>query len=443
MKTNSLFSSLTAALVVAFAASAAQAAEPYREVLRYAFDQPRDATMAIEAQIRAASPRRLRKIEERLLATLRSSQATTDCKNWVCRQLRFAGSERSVPALEPLLADPKLAAVARLALQGIPGPKADAALRRMLGKTQGLLQAGIIQTIGARASDPSAVPLLVPLAQSRDATVVEEALHALGRLGGAEALEALRRARVPARLEPRRQHALLLCAERLAADGKRAQAAAVYGEIWRQARAEALRIGALRGLLACDLKAGLDAAEAALTGSDRALAQGAAQAVCESANPIAAQALLELWDRLAPETKIAALERFSDPGAIQTVVNATQSPNEAVRVAALRAVARLGGVVDAPMLLQIAVARTGETQKATRKRIGTALSAPRIRKARIASACTPGGPFSASAERTEFTSSPRRRASAHRAAFCVSPVRATAICKSIGASTTPPNRATA
>jgi len=127
-----------------------------------------------------------------------------------------------------------------------------------------------------------------------------------------------------------------------------------------------LRIGALRGLLACDLKAGLDAAEAALTGSDRALAQGAAQAVCESANPIAAQALLELWDRLAPETKIAALERFSDPGAIQTVVNATQSPNEAVRVAALRAVARLGGVVDAPMLLQIAVARTGETQKAAR-----------------------------------------------------------------------------
>ncbi len=138
----------------------AAAADPFAAVLQYTFDQPRTAVMAIEAKIRQAKPAELRQIEERLLAILRSPQATSDAKAWACRQLRQAGSERSAEALAGLLADPKLATYARLALQSIPGGKVDAVLRDAVGRLEGEQKVGVILTLGARADQRAALPCL-------------------------------------------------------------------------------------------------------------------------------------------------------------------------------------------------------------------------------------------------------------------------------------------
>ena len=145
---------------------------PYSEVLTYEFSGPRTATIAIEAEIRAATPEELRAIETKLLTILASPDATTACKDWVCRQLRQAGSERSVPALVPLVADKDLATVARWALQSIPSLKVDEALRDAVCQVQGDLLVGVVCTIGARR-DSRAVPLLAPLASDKDPAVAE------------------------------------------------------------------------------------------------------------------------------------------------------------------------------------------------------------------------------------------------------------------------------
>ncbi len=89
-----------------------------------------------------------------------------------------------------MLADPQLASWARIALEAIPGPAADAALRRALGKLQGNLLVGVINSIGVRR-DPKAVSGLVKKLKDADPDVASAAAVALGRIGGTKAAKAL------------------------------------------------------------------------------------------------------------------------------------------------------------------------------------------------------------------------------------------------------------
>ncbi len=84
------------------------------------------------------------------MAVLQSPQATSDAKAWICRQLRWAGSDKCIAAVAPLLADKDIATAARMTLQSIP--KADAVLRDAIGKLQGELRAGVIQSLGRGAT---------------------------------------------------------------------------------------------------------------------------------------------------------------------------------------------------------------------------------------------------------------------------------------------------
>ncbi|MHC4206877.1 MAG: hypothetical protein ACYSTT_19650, partial [Planctomycetota bacterium] len=100
-----------------------------------------------------------------------------------CKLLAIYGTEQSVPTLAPLLADKELASWARIALEAIPGPAADAALRDALGKLQGRLLVGVINSIGVRR-DARAVDTLVLKLDDSDAGVASAAALALGYIGG-------------------------------------------------------------------------------------------------------------------------------------------------------------------------------------------------------------------------------------------------------------------
>ena len=67
-----------------------------------------------------------------------------------CKRLAIYGTQEAVPALAPLLANEELASWARIALEAIPGPAADGALRDAMGKVQGRLLVGVINSIGYR-----------------------------------------------------------------------------------------------------------------------------------------------------------------------------------------------------------------------------------------------------------------------------------------------------
>ena len=352
-------------LTVVSSAFAQQSSGPYTEVLEYEFNHPRTAIMAVEAEIRAASPDRLRAIEARLLKTLQSPKATTACKDWVCRQLRQTGSERSVAALAPLLADKDLATVARLALQSIPSNKVDAALRDAIGKVQGELKAGVIHTVGARR-DPESVALLAPLAGDKDPVVAEAVLFALGQIGSADALRTLQAATVLDDLKHYRSHAILLCAEQMESDGKPADAAVVYHDLFQHSDDATIKTASLRGILATDKAKAATAVASALKADCPKLRLAAAQAVCERGGADILGRVLADLANLPLDVQVSILRLVQDKTASAAVVAAAQSDNEEVRLAALDALSRVGDSSSVASLLDTAAASQGQQQATAR-----------------------------------------------------------------------------
>jgi HEAT repeat protein len=349
-----------AVLAVVTEAFGQQPADPYKEALHYKFDRPRTAVMVIEAQIGTAKPEQLRTIEGKLIQILQSPEATADAKAWVCRQLRQAGSDRSVAAVAPLLADKELATVARLALQSIPGQKVDDALRAAIGKLQGDLLAGVLQTIGVRG-DRQAVTLLAPLANDKDPAVAEAALFALGHIGGADVLRALKEARVPRGLQRALGHAILLCAERMAADGQKAEAAAACQAVYLYSDTKdiVIRTAALRAVALHDEPAGRQLLASAMKSDQRRLRSAAAKILCESCGKDTLTSVLAELPTLPTDAQTMILGTVADKAALPAVLKATKSEDRAIREAALGALARVGDASCVPLLLDFAASGQG------------------------------------------------------------------------------------
>ena len=127
-------------------------------------------------------PKKRDAVEQRIIRTL-GAATTVDGKSFLCRQLRTIGTARSVPVLEPMLLDAKMTHMARGTLGHIEDPAAGAALHRALGKTQGMIKAGIIKTLASRRYT-KALPDLVKLIASNDTAVASAAVDALGWIGG-------------------------------------------------------------------------------------------------------------------------------------------------------------------------------------------------------------------------------------------------------------------
>jgi len=339
---------------------------PYSDVLTYEFSGPRTATVAIEAEIRAATPEELRAIETKLLTILASPDATTASKDWICRQLRQAGSERSVLALVPLVADKDLATVARWALQSIPSPKVDEALRDAVCQVKGDLLVGVVCTIGARR-DCQAVPLLAPLAGDKEPAVAEAALYALGQIGNKDALAAIQAASAPEGLKRYRFHAMLLCAERMAAEGQSADAPAAYRDLYEQSGDVVIQIGALRGILTKDPNEAPPLVAAALKAEKPKLRLSAAKLACELGGVEILNPVLSTLPTFPKDVQTAILGMVNEKATLPAVLAAADSGEEDIRVAALGAIGRLGDESVVPLLLPIATAGGGSEQATARK----------------------------------------------------------------------------
>ena len=186
-------------------------------------------------------------LEAQLLAVLRSN-APRDARDYVCRQLRTIGTEKSVPALEALLADTDMSHMARYALERIPAPQAGHALERQIRKLNGELKIGVISSLGTRAEG---VHLLRPLLQASDESVARAAATALGRIGSVEANKALGSAKPPPALAAAFADASLSCAEKLLSSGHVKEAKATYERLLKTNPSGLIRLAAERGLKAC------------------------------------------------------------------------------------------------------------------------------------------------------------------------------------------------
>jgi HEAT repeat protein len=195
-------------------------------------------------------PAARQELESRLVAVLKSG-VSRDAKDFVCRKLMVVGTASSVPALTELLAEKEHSHMARYALERIPAPEAAQALRDALAKLSGELKIGVIGSLGARG-DVASVPSLVALLGDADAQVARSAALALGMTRKPEAANALRESKVSnGETQVAVIDACLACAEGLLAEGRKAEAMAMYKSLTGDEQPKHIRLAATRGMLAC------------------------------------------------------------------------------------------------------------------------------------------------------------------------------------------------
>jgi HEAT repeat protein len=189
-------------------------------------------------------------LESRLLAVLKSD-ASRSAKDYVCRALKTIGTAESVPALAALLPNQDLSHMARYALERIPATEAAGAIRDAMSNLSGPLKVGMIGSLGARR-DAASAAALAGLLGDADPAVACAAAVALGRIGSPEAGKALadRAKGSPDTVKPPVADACFACAEHLLADGKKAEATALYQALSGEKQPKHVRLAATRGLLA-------------------------------------------------------------------------------------------------------------------------------------------------------------------------------------------------
>ena len=189
-------------------------------------------------------------LETRLTAMLKSD-APQAAKDFACRQLSLVGSADCTAALAGLLTDKKLSHMARYALERIGSAEAVTVMRDALPKVSGRLKVGVINSLGVRR-DAKSTGALVALLSGADNEVASAAAAALGLIANAEAAKALGdfQAKAPKELRLAAADAYLTCAERLLAEGKKAEATTIYKALNSPKQPKHVRLAAMRGLLA-------------------------------------------------------------------------------------------------------------------------------------------------------------------------------------------------
>ena len=203
-----------------------------------------------DAVIAAHDDAAVRKDLETKLAAVLKTDASRTAKDYVCRKLMVVGTAESVPALAALLADKDNSHMARYALERIPASEAAKALQDALPKVSGVLKVGVIGSLGARR-DAASVPALAALLNDEDKAIACAAACALGDIGNAEAAKVLVESakKSPEGVKQAVADGSLACAERLLADGKKAEAMQVYKAFTGENQPKHVRLAATRGLL--------------------------------------------------------------------------------------------------------------------------------------------------------------------------------------------------
>lgn len=307
--------------------------------------------------------------EAQAIKALQSSAIPAE-KEAACRQLKRIGTAKAVPALVSLLSDDLLAQWALDVLVTMPCPEAGEALRAALRTTVRKPRVGVVHALGERR-DRQALPELIRLMSDADVLLASSAATAVSKIGGADAIDALKKAKAAAAAPVRAAiaDALLACAKGLLAGGDATAALALYREVYGSKEAERFRVAAYRGIVLSSGDRAVSLVVGALRGGDRAAKLASIQLVPELAGENATAAFAGLLAGAAPKIQVALLDALSlrgDPAAAAAVRAAVRSPDRLVRIAALKALMELGDASHVPLLAECAVSGTDAERAAAR-----------------------------------------------------------------------------
>jgi len=295
--------------------------------------------------------------QAKLIDVLKSDAPSAD-KAIACKHLAICGNQEAVPALAALLPDRELSSWARIALEAIPGEAADAALREALGKVQGRLLVGVINSLGVRR-DGKAVEALVARLKDADAQVASVSAVALGHIGGETAAEALEAslATAPEGVRSAVAEGCILCAERAATAGKTADAVRIYSAVAKAAVPAQRVLEATRGLILVQGPAGVPLLREQLQSTDKGRLALGLRVARELPGSEVTEALIVELGKAPPSRQallILALADRGDKAALPAVMQVAKAGAEGARGVALRALRRLGDAACVPVLLEAA-----------------------------------------------------------------------------------------
>ncbi|MBW8039808.1 MAG: HEAT repeat domain-containing protein [Planctomycetes bacterium] len=305
--------------------------------------------------------------ESDLISVLQSDAAKGD-KAITCKRLAIYGTEKSVPALAPLLSDKELASWARIALEAIPGTSADTALRNALGNLQGRLLVGVINSIAVRR-DVGAVDTLLQKLDDVNASVASAAAVALGHIGGEKAAKALTKslANAPVGVRSAVAEGCILCAERFLAHNRTAEAVKLYDTVRKADVPDQRHLEAIRGAILARQSAGLLLLIEQLRSEDKKRLGIGLRTARELPGRNVTEALAVELNRLNPDRRsllLLALADRSDSAVLPIVQKTAQSGPKELRITAINILIRLGDVSCVPVLLEAATEDDAELKQA-------------------------------------------------------------------------------
>jgi len=332
-------------------------------VAKWNFDQNRDDLLAVSTAVAKAhgSVAQTRDIEKRFIAFLKSD-ASIAGKGFVCRELSLMGSEASVPVLSGMLAQPKTADIARFALERMPGPGVNQALRAALAKSTDKTRIGIINTLGWRR-DAGSVAALRPLAMGADQPTASAALFALAAIADPRAVQALADAqgKVVEALRTTASEAYLKAADQLTAPA----ALPIYKKLYAASEPPMVRVGALTGIARSGGAQSVPVLMEALRGNDGRLQAVAVRALA----PGSSKQLLAEMPKLSDAAQVRILGVLAERGdvsALPAFTAALQGTNKRVRMAAIEEAWHVGNASTVPVLASIAAGGDAAEQTAAR-----------------------------------------------------------------------------
>ena len=303
---------------------------------------------------------------DELNATVQSEDATLHEKAVACKRLAAIGNEASIEAVTPLLYDETLSHYARFTLEPMPYEAAGAALREALGKLEGDLRVGMINSLGIRR-DTESIEALATLMQGDDAKTSGAAAAALGRIGNAETAALLEEALGAALAAPADEvaDAALVGAEMLLAEGHGSESVALFDAVREADLPQRHLLAATRGAILARGEEGVDLLAEQLGAEDFAYFALALRAARELDADGVAEVLVETLDAASPARQallvVALADRGDEAGREPVASLAAEGPAE-VRLAAIRALGRLGDASTLDVL--VAAAAEGEHTEA-------------------------------------------------------------------------------
>jgi len=307
---------------------------------------------------RAADTGDKAKRESELIKTLQGDGTRAE-KDLACRELQVIGTEACIDALAGMLTDAKLSHMARYALEPMPYPKAAKAMRDALGNTSGPTKVGLLTSLGFRR-DAASTAAITALLGDKDNDVAAAAAGALGRIGTVEAAKALSNFRPKAgkALLVAVAEASLAAAEQLTKNGKQAEAAAICKDLQNDRWPSHVRLGAFVGMLGSGGEAAVDQAVAAIAGKDPSMRAAAISNAGKLKGKDVGKRLAAGLDKLPADHQsllIDALGDLGDAAVLPSITKASASNDAGVRLAAIRAIGKLGDAGSAKLLCDIAV----------------------------------------------------------------------------------------